>query len=276
MKNDLVSIVITTYNRTEMLKRAMLSVVNQTYRNIEIIVSDDNSTEDTESVVKEVRSLSEIPIHYRRNSKNMGACFTRNEGIKIANGVFVTGLDDDDEFEPVRIKTLLENYSDNYSFVASNTKVITKTNSFNMFNNGNVVSIDDMMWENVIGTQVFVRKERILEIGGFDTSLTSAQDSDMWIRLINQYGNALRIKEPLYVLHTEHDQSRISTSKKKLNGLINYNNKYILLKNKSQLKYSNLKLKKYKDETISFKEIVSILLDINIVAFLIKKTLRRL
>jgi len=241
MISDLVTIIICTHNRKELLTRAILSVQKQTYPNIEIIVSDDCSDYDIKSHLETLEEKLNIKIVLRINESNKGACYTRNEGIKIAKGKYIAGLDDDDEFTPDRIYLLMENYNNKYSLITSNTLVITKNKKFNLYSGhkDKIITLNDSLWENKVGTQCLVEKKRILESGGFDSSLHSAQDADMWLRLIENYGPALRIKDVTYILHTEHDAPRITTSNKKTNGLITYTNKHAKKMSKGQLSYAN-------------------------------------
>ena len=94
MTKDLVSVVIPTYNRRNSVQRAILSVLNQTYSNFEILVIDDGSTDDTESVVKK---MSDSRIYYYRQ-ENQGSQAARNHGIRLAKGVYIGFLDSDDEW----------------------------------------------------------------------------------------------------------------------------------------------------------------------------------
>jgi O-antigen biosynthesis protein len=103
--NPLVSVIIPTYNRYQFLKRAILSVVNQTYRQIEILIIDDGSTDDTREAVD---SIKDARIKYFCHKKNMGPVVGRNEGVNNSLGEFITFLDDDDEWMPEKISKQLE------------------------------------------------------------------------------------------------------------------------------------------------------------------------
>ena len=107
-----VSIIIPTYNRDRcMVRRAMDSVLSQTYRNIEIILVDDNATEDTAifrvDIENLVESYCDVRIIYKQNKTNLGGALARNEGIAIATGEYVTFLDDDDRYLPNKVKNQL-------------------------------------------------------------------------------------------------------------------------------------------------------------------------
>ncbi|HIE4249730.1 TPA: glycosyltransferase [Proteus mirabilis] len=252
----LVSIIISTYNRKNLLKRAITSAIKQDYPNIEIIISDDNSLDDNEEMIENIKKQTTIPIFYIKNKKNMGACFTRNQGIKIASGKYIAGLDDD-EFTPNRISLLVKNYNPKYSLITSNSILITKNKKYNLFKDkkAKIISFKDSLWENQVGTQCLVESERIRNCNGFDTNLTSAQDADMWIRLIQKYGNALRLPQVTYLIHTEHENNRISTSAKKITGLITYYKKHEPHMSSGQKSYMNFKIHYWKNKKITFKSL---------------------
>ncbi|HHS9996570.1 TPA: glycosyltransferase family 2 protein, partial [Klebsiella pneumoniae] len=90
----LVSVYITTCNRLDKLKRAVRSVQEQTFENIEILICDDASTDGTEKYVQEL-IREDNRIRYFRNQTSKGACAARNLGIFNAKGQYITGLDDD-------------------------------------------------------------------------------------------------------------------------------------------------------------------------------------
>lgn len=96
--SPLVSIVLCTYNRRNLLPRALHSVREQTYRNWELIVIDDGSTDDSESLLRTF-ARSERRMKYRRHA-NKGLASSRNAGLKLARGTYVTFLDSDDEYTP--------------------------------------------------------------------------------------------------------------------------------------------------------------------------------
>lgn len=90
---ELVSIIIPTYNMAKFLEKAISSAINQTYKNIEIIVIDNCSTDETEILIQEFKDLR---LKYVRNVKNLGATTNFNKGISLANGEFIKFLEADD------------------------------------------------------------------------------------------------------------------------------------------------------------------------------------
>lgn len=101
----LVSCIIPTYNRANFVERAIQSVLNQTYKNIEVIVVDDGSEDNTKEVVLSIKNER---IKYIRLHRNFGAAFARNVGIVNAEGEFIAFLDSDDYFLPEKIEKQVE------------------------------------------------------------------------------------------------------------------------------------------------------------------------
>ena len=96
-----VSVIIPTYNRSKMLRRAIESVLRQTRQDFEIIVVSDGSTDETEEMIA---SLDESRILFLKHEKSLGASAARNTAMKIARGRFFAFLDDDDEWMPNKLE----------------------------------------------------------------------------------------------------------------------------------------------------------------------------
>ncbi|MBR2827682.1 MAG: glycosyltransferase family 2 protein, partial [Bacilli bacterium] len=104
MKEDLVSVIIPTYKRSDKVEKAIKSVLEQTYPNIEIIVVDDNKKfpkerEKTKEIIKKYPN-----IKYLENDSNLGGALSRNKGILQSKGKYIAFLDDDDMFYPTKIE----------------------------------------------------------------------------------------------------------------------------------------------------------------------------
>ncbi|WP_345242020.1 glycosyltransferase family 2 protein [Pontibacillus salipaludis] len=107
-----VSIIVATYRRKEALKKALTSLIAQTYSNFEVIVVDDNAepkwNAEVEKIVNNMKKSNNIEISYIQNNNNKGSAETRNIGIKIATGEYVTFLDDDDIYLPDKVRKQVE------------------------------------------------------------------------------------------------------------------------------------------------------------------------
>ncbi len=126
----LVSCIIPTYNRSELVCRAIKSVLNQTYKNIEVIVVDDGSEDNTKKVVL---SIKDSRIKYIRLHRNFGPAFARNIGIVNAEGEFIAFLDSDDYFLPEKIQKQVELMMSDSSIGVCYTEVYYE------FENGNLI-----------------------------------------------------------------------------------------------------------------------------------------
>src|SRR3989338_11247573 len=101
MENPLFTVVMATYNREDMLPRAVASVLNQTFADFELLVIDNGSTDGTESVVRDIKDGR---VSYVRNNKPTSSCDgPRNLGITMAKGLYTAFLDDDDIWYPPRL-----------------------------------------------------------------------------------------------------------------------------------------------------------------------------
>ncbi|CAI0795848.1 Chondroitin polymerase [Serratia grimesii] len=258
MNNPLISVYIPTHNRSEMLKRAVFSVLNQTYKNVEIIICDDGSSDNTEEVVTSLRE--KYPnIKYLKNETPKGACAARNLGIFSAKGEFVTGLDDDDEFFEERLEQLHDFFSstnDSYAFVCGGIEMREKGITSFGYTKPGIVSLDDLLSSNIVGNQVFTKTKYLQEIGGFDTSFPAWQDYDCWVRLCDKFGSGYRVGHVSYIMHMEHEQKRISTSNKVKNGYERFIKMHHELMSEKHRKDAYVNFKLGQNENFTIDEII--------------------
>lgn len=194
---DLVTVIIPTYKRADLLKEAINSVIKQTYKNIEIIVVDDN---DPKSVYRK-RTEKKINnyfnyenIMYIKHSKNKNGSAARNTGIKNSNGKYIAFLDDDDEFLPNKIEkqiNLLKNSSKEYVAVYcrygrySNGKKVYESK---YDREGNLMyDVLRLRSETHINSTMLIKSAAIKEINGFDTEFDRHQDYEFLIRFFRRY-----------------------------------------------------------------------------------------
>lgn len=207
-----VSIIIPTYKRSLMLKRAIDSVLNQSYSNIEVIVVDDNNPDtiyrqQNESFMKHY--LDNPKVIYLKHEKNLNGAVARNTGIKVAQGQYIGFLDDDDEFHKDKIEiqvNKLKAMDKSYGAVYCGyecyrgNKLIMKSNSIK---EGNLVKdLLLMKWGTGSGSNVLFRKEVIAELNGFDPLLKRHQDWDILIRMFRKYKIA-KIESPLLKIYKD-------------------------------------------------------------------------
>lgn len=116
--NELVSIIMPSYNTAEFIKKSIESVMNQTYQNWELIIVDDCSTDHTDEVVK---SIEDERIIYLKNDKNSGAAISRNKALRKASGKWIAFLDSDDLWMPDKLEKQIHFMEENnYHFSYTN------------------------------------------------------------------------------------------------------------------------------------------------------------
>ena len=191
---DKVSIIIPTYRRNDCLDRAINSCVFQTYKNIEIIVVDDNNDKDEFRIINEQKMKKYQKyenIIYIKHKKNMNGAAARNTGIKAASGEYITFLDDDDFFLKNRIEKLVS-YMDShkeYGCIYSGVAFVKKEkiiDCIHEFKGGNL-KLDLLYQKSFFGTgsNMFFRRKIIEKVGLFDEKFTRHQDIEYMIRFFD-------------------------------------------------------------------------------------------
>lgn len=215
----LVSVVIITYKRPiDILLRALQSVLNQTYQDIEIVVVNDNPED-----VKKANEIKQIVcrenVTYLSYEKNMGACFARNFGANHTTGEFIAFLDDDDEWLPNKIMFQLNGFDDEtigmvYSPYYDNgykkaERILGQSNK-----EGNIM--EDLLVSNICGgcSSVMLKRIAFYDAGCFDEEMLSLQDYDLWMRVVQKY-NVRYVGEPLTKKYLSVDSISINFFKKK-------------------------------------------------------------
>ncbi len=174
-----VSVIIPTYNRSQLLAEAIRSVLNQTYHDLEIIVVDDNSTDDTEKVIAQIRDPR---LLYIRHEINKGGSAARNTGICAATGKFIAFLDDDDEWEPEKTALQLK-VLEHYDVVlcASNEHL----SGLARYSDKSEINMEELRQGKFTsgGTGVLMARSAVLKSAMFDEGLPRCQDWDIFIRI---------------------------------------------------------------------------------------------
>jgi len=249
----LVSAVITTHNREQLLPRALDSVAVQSYENIEIIVVDDGSTDGTPEVIENYQQ--DIALKYIRFDQSVGACRARNRGIKEAAGQFVAGLDDDDTWHENRIEELLKAYSDEFACVTSDT-LMAYPKAQLVWKKKEVIDIETLRYTNQVGNQVLVPRERLLDVGGFDADMDAAQDYDLWLRLSEAFGPIRNVQKPLQTIYMDHDADRI-TETSSFKGYLQFYKKHKQNFNRPQRKYQLFNIRRAQQKPLGITELIS-------------------
>lgn len=220
----LVSVIIPTHNRADLLPRAVRSVFKQSYAKVEVIVVDDASADDTPEVVACLRR-ERSRLKYVRSEVNVGNPAARNIGIERASGDVLAFLDDDDEWLPRKLEYQLPHIA-KYSVVGCLSHKDRRPANLPRPDIGNAPigtkSIEEFHFDSggFYPSTMVMEAENIRALGGFDENLTAAVGIDLFVRLVAHFGEAAYVKLPLnvYYTHLSHGKPRVTTSGKRLNG----------------------------------------------------------
>jgi glycosyltransferase involved in cell wall biosynthesis len=199
-----ITVVIPTYNRAYLLKKAIESVLQQTFQSFEIIIIDDNSSDNTEQIVHQ---FSDQRIQYIRNAKNEGAAAARNIGILHASGKYIAFLDDDDLWTKDKLRSQLRGI-DGYDVVLCG--YISKSNNRIECFSKQILELNDLKYKFLSGggTSIVMGKSSVLREVMFDEDLSCRQDWDLLVRLAKKY-KIKYLKTPL-VIYNNSGHDRIS------------------------------------------------------------------
>lgn len=247
----LVSAIIPTCNRAELLKRAIDSVFDQTWKNLELVVVDDASDDDTQQVLNKVAEKGQVKVI--RNNESKGAAASRNIAIEHASGEFIAGLDDDDFWRPKRIELLMDGFEEGCSAVCSNDRMDFGEKEI-VWKKKPVITLNDLLYYNMVGNQVLTRREYIISVGGYDESLPSAQDYDLWIRLAHDFGPVKTVPHTLQVVNMDAGRDRITTSGSESTGYSACYEKHLSKMNRSHRKYQQYRIRLAEGEQVGWLE----------------------
>lgn len=190
MQKPKVSVIVPTFNRALSLRRCLDSLCAQTFKNFEVLVCDDGSTDDTKEVIESYRHLLNIKYFWNENSG--GPAHPRNIGIKNSNAPYVAFLDSDDWWTTKKLEKVVKKLDQGFDFIyhplISRPKRKKITISFggssaesqlqlpifkNLLEGGNVIP----------NSSVVVRRSILTLTNGFSENLLACEDYDLWLRI---------------------------------------------------------------------------------------------
>lgn len=181
----LISVVIPTYNRERMIARAVRSVLEQTYYNVEVHLVDDGSSDNTRGVLEEFACEPRFNYHFQ---ENRGQSAARNVGISKSQGKYIAFLDSDNYWLPHKLLEQINflKINPNYDVLYSNGRVIDASGTVLPVRasrrfSGNI--IDQLLLNNFVSNNTVLVDRRCFEtMGGFDEELRHSEDYDLWLR----------------------------------------------------------------------------------------------
>ena len=236
MEKDLVSIIVPIYNVEKYLRRCVDSIINQTYKNIEIILIDDGSPDNCNIICDEYTKIDKrIKVVHKKNG---GLASARNAGLDIAKGEYICFVDSDDWIEKNMIESL-------YKEIKRSNMDIVRGNTYERNNHpkkewivNNVAVLDNVLNGNISAyVWLFIIRKNILDEVRFDETLVIFEDTYFLLNLLMHTDKIAFLDEKLY--HYEMNNEGLTLSSKnarnKIIGLIEYKEKA-----KELLKENNL------------------------------------
>lgn len=231
-QNPKVSIILPTYNGSRFIRQAVESVLRQSFQDWELLVIDDGSKDDTESIIREFVSQNKR-IKYLKNRENLGIQKSLNRGLKEASGKYIARIDDDDTWiDPEKLKKqvgFLDSHPD-YLLVGTGTVVVNEKGKelYRFFN----LETDKEIRNRLLAKNCFTHssvlfsKSATLKFGGYseDLSVRHIEDYDLWLKLgttgklanLQIYGTRFMLRKGAISSKNKIDQFRkaITLSKK--------------------------------------------------------------
>lgn len=204
--NDFVSVIIPVYNRVEQLKRAIESVINQSFADFELIIIDDGSSLDIKSVIS---SFNDNRIVYLKNEQNKGVSYSRNRGILSSKGKYISFLDSDDKWFKRKLEEQVKFFKENRELRLVHTEEIWIKNGKRMNQKKRHKKSSGDIFERslelclISPSTVMIKREIFDKYGYFDESLPVCEDYDLWIR-ITAFEKIGFIEKPLIYKYGGH------------------------------------------------------------------------
>ncbi|MFZ5437834.1 MAG: glycosyltransferase family 2 protein [Patescibacteria group bacterium] len=250
-KIEKISVIIPTYNRPQFLKKAISSVQTQTYKHLEIIVSDDGSEIETENLVKGLQKKDQRIIYLKNKHTGLPAV-TRNHGLKLATGSLVSFLDDDDQWLKNKLKIQLATLkTKNADFISTNAQVLKTNKTYFPTSQTYQLNLNNLLKNNVVINSSVLVKTKIIKNLRFNENknLRATEDYDLWLKIASLGLKMVYLPQPLIIYRDDPSNSirnnSLSQQKVKLNLFISiflFNLKKLYLKNLIIILINGLKL----------------------------------
>ena len=189
----MISVIIPTFNRADTIKRAIESVLNQTYKDLELIIVDDGSTDNTEKIVAEYIKRDNRVV-FNKLAENQGACAARNVGINMAKGKYIAFQDSDSEWLPEKLEKQLTCINEHGADIcicsekkySLDGRIIYRPYNFQSSNSRFLTHQEICEKNGIITPALFAKSEVFLDCY-FDPNVKRQQDYEWGIRASKKY-----------------------------------------------------------------------------------------
>ena len=206
-----VSVIIPTYNRSWCIERAVNSVLTQSFRDFDLWIIDDESTDETSELIRRIAAEEHtLPVHYRRIN-HQGVSAARNTGVRLSSGRYLAFLDSDDEWmkEKLALQVPLLDEHPDAALVHAREQWIRNGKRVNIpkayEKSAGWVYLQCLPLCMIGPSTVVIRREVFDEAGGFDESFPACEDYDLWLKITSRRPVVL-CDEELIVKYGGHNQ----------------------------------------------------------------------
>lgn len=211
----LVTIVTPSYNQGQFIEDTITSVLNQTYKNIQYIVVDGASTDNTMEIVERYRDKIDIVI----SERDKGQTDAINKGFKLAKGELVGWINSDDMLYPYCVEEIVKLYKENPDgaiFYGSRIEMIDSKNAHIRFWDNHIESRDRLLRKNYDVSQQgsFYKRDIVHEVNYLDESIYYCMDLDLFLRLL-KYGNIYSINDKPLAMFRQWEEAKSATGRTK-------------------------------------------------------------
>ncbi len=283
----MISVIIPCFNSEKFIVRAIESVLKQTYFNYEIIIVDNNSTDNTTSII--YNYIKRCPNRIKAlHEYKKGAPAARNKGLYEAKGEWIQFLDSDDELLPDKLKHQIEVVDSSEVDVVVGSTYIYKVHDDKLLKSIRHTESDNA-WKGLLTSRLGItsanlwRREALLAVKGWDENRNSSQEYDLLFRLMKNNFAVGFCSAPLTIVHISTNSISNSNNDNRIVEILNNNitlrleiKKYLKSKNKLTKELNQAADMYIYDKLVSYSSMISVYFKRGIVPMYVKKTLKEI
>ncbi len=207
-----ISIITPSFNQGQFIEQTIDSVLSQQYSNLEYIIIDGGSSDNTIEIIKKHQKY----LHYWISEKDNGQSAAINKGLKLANGEIINWLNSDDYYEPNTLQKINSHFYDNSvlalcgrSNIWKHNKIIYQSNGTDIYNS----TEKTIGWARIDQPETFFRKSAVDKMGLLNENLHYVMDREWWIRFLLHFGTtSIKKTTDIFVNFRIHENSKTFTS----------------------------------------------------------------
>jgi len=225
MNNSLITVYITNYNYGKFITQAIESVLSQKDVNVELLIIDDGSTDNSKDIIEKYRNIDGITIVYQQNK---GLNVTNNIALRLSHGKYIMRLDADDYLEPLALKMLSDalDQDDDLGLVFPDYYIVDKEgNHLETHQRHNFKKEVSLYDQAAHGACTMIRTKFLKELGGYNENYKCQDGYELWVKFVNKY-KVTNINKPLFS-YRQHGSNLTSNENRILDTRAQINADYI-------------------------------------------------